>query len=381
MVSTHGGILHMAFELGRKTWKLGFTIGLGQKPRKKNVSGGNTDVVLHEIVLAKRRFGLPEDCRVVSCYEAGPDGFWLHRWLLSIGVENLVIDSSSIEVNRRKRRAKSDGLDVEGLLKLLCRHTMGEKKVWSVVRVPPPQIEDIRQLHRDLATLIEDRTRIRNRIQGLLHVHGAAVQRWSKVREELGTMRLWDGSALGEGLHKRLEREVERMELVQQQIRGIEQEMEAELKETAEPGSIIAMMQRLANVRGIGPQGARILVVELFAWRGFQNRRQVGACTGLKPTPYQSGETNHEQGIDKAGNVWLRRVATQLAWSWLRWQPDSKEAVWFNGRFAHAGRRQRLVGIVGVARKLVIALWRYTTGNELPGVVVGPEETYVLKAA
>jgi transposase len=371
----------MAFELGRKTWKLGFTIGLGQKPRKKNVSGGNTDLVLHEIVLAKRRFGLPEDCRVVSCYEAGPDGFWLHRWLLSIGVENLVIDSSSIEVNRRKRRAKSDGLDVEGLLKLLCRHTMGEKKVWSVVRVPPPQIEDIRQLHRDLATLIEDRTRIRNRIQGLLHVHGAAVQRWSKVREELGTMRLWDGSALGEGLHKRLEREVERMELVQQQIRGIEQEMEAELKETAEPGSIIAMMQRLANVRGIGPQGARILVVELFAWRGFQNRRQVGACTGLKPTPYQSGETNHEQGIDKAGNVWLRRVATQLAWSWLRWQPDSKEAVWFNGRFAHAGRRQRLVGIVGVARKLVIALWRYTTGNELPGVVVGPEETYVLKAA
>jgi transposase len=381
MTSTHGGTLHMAFELGRKKWKLGFTIGLGQKPRKKNVPAGNTELVLDEIVLAKRRFGLPEDCRVVSCYEAGPDGFWLHRWLLSVGVENLVIDSSSIEVNRRKRRAKSDGLDVEALLKLLCRHTMGEKKVWSMVRVPPPQIEDIRQLHRDLATLIEERTRIRNRIRGLVHVHGVAVRRWSKVREELGTMRLWDGSALGEGLRKRLEREVERMELVQRQIGGIEQEIEAELKEAAEPGSIIAMMQRLVNLRGIGPQGARILVVELFAWRGFQNRRQVGGCTGLKPTPYQSGETNHEQGIDKAGNVWLRRVAIQLAWSWLRWQPNSEEALWFNRRFAQAGRRQRLVGIVGVARKLVIALWRYSTGNEMPGVIVGPQETYVLKAA
>lgn len=382
MSSTHGGILHLAFELGRKQWKLGFTTGLGQKPRKKNVPAGNREVVLNEIVLAKRRFGLPEDARVGSCYEAGPEGFWLHRWLVSSGVANVVVDSASIEVNRRKRRAKSDGLDVEGLLKLLCRHTMGEKKVWSIVRVPPPQIEDIRQLHRELATLIEERTRIRNRIRGLLHVHGVAVQRWTKVREEVGSLRLWDGSALGEGLRQRLEREIERLELVQQQIKTIEREMEAELKEAAEPGSILAMMQRLANLRGIGPQGARILVVELFAWRAFQNRRQVGGCTGLKPTPYQSGDSLHEQGIDKAGNVWLRRVATQLAWSWVRWQPNREETLWFNRRFATAGRRQRRVGIVGVARKLVIALWRYATGgSELRGGLTAPMETYVLKAA
>ena len=144
--TTTGGILHLAFELGRKKWKLGFTIGLGQKARKKNVTGGDTATVLNEIAAAKRRFGLPEDARVVSCYEAGPEGFWLHRWLLSIGVENVVVDSASIEVDRRKRRAKSDGLDVQGLLKLLCRHTMGEPKVWSVVRVSPPQIED--ETHR-----------------------------------------------------------------------------------------------------------------------------------------------------------------------------------------------------------------------------------------
>ena len=381
MSSTTGGILHLAFELGRKKWKLGFTIGLGQKARKKNVTGGDTAAVLHEIAAAKRRFGLPEDARVVSCYEAGPEGFWLHRWLLSIGVENVVVDSASIEVDRRKRRAKSDGLDVEGLLKLLCRHTMGEPKVWSVVHVPPPQIEDLRQLHRDLATLTEERTRIRNRMRGLLAVHGAAVRRWSRVREELATMRLWDGSALGQGLRQRLEREIERLEIVQRQIRGIEKEMETELQAAAEPGSALEMMQRLVSLRGIGAQGARIMVVELFAWRGFHNRREVGGCTGLTPTPYQSGKTVHEQGIDKAGNVWLRRVATQLAWSWVRWQPQSELTRWFNQKFAGGGRRQRRVGIVAVARKLVIALWRYAFGAPRPGSVTGQVAEYVLKAA
>jgi transposase len=207
------------------------------------------------------------------------------------------------------------------------------------------------------------------------------VRRWSKVREEVASLRLWDGSALGEGLRRRLEREIERMEIVQRQIRGIKQEMEAELQEAAEPESAIAMMQRLVSLRGIGPQGARLLVVELFAWRGFRNRREVGGCTGLPPTPYQSGESSHEQGIDKAGNVWLRRVATQLAWSWVRWQPHSELTRWFTRRFANAGRRQRRVGIVGVARKLVIALWRYALGAELPGAITGQMGQYVLKAA
>jgi len=379
--STNGGILHLAFELGRKKWKLGFTIGLGQKARKKNVAGGDTAAVRAEIAAAKRRFGLPEEARVVSCYEAGPEGFWLHRWLVSIGVENVVVDSASIEVDRRKRRAKSDGLDVEGLLKLLCRHTMGEPKVWGVVRVPPPQIEDARQLHRDLATLTEERTGIRSRIRGLLAVHGAGVRHWSKIREELESLRLWDGSALGEGLRQRLEREVERLEVVHRQMRAIERQLAAELKTAAEAGSALEMMQRLVSLRGIGAQGARIMVLELFAWRGFRNRREVGGCTGLTATPYQSGETCHEQGIDKAGNVWLRRVATQLAWSWVRWQPQSEITQWFTRRFANGGRRHRRVGIVAVARKLVIALWRYAFGTPLPGVVTGPVKPYVLQAA
>jgi transposase len=378
---TEGGVLHLALELGRKKWTLGFTIGLGQKPRKKNVGGGDTAAVVREIAAAKRRFHLAENARVVSCYEAGPDGFWIHRWLVSIGVENAVVDSASIEVNRRKRRAKSDGLEVEGLLKLLCRHTMGEPKVWSVVRVPPPQIEDLRQLHRDLATLTEERTRIRNRMRSLLAVQGASIQSWSQVREEVATLRLWDGAALGEGLRRRLEREIERLDLVQRQIRDIERAMQAELEMEAVPGSALAMMQRLVGLRAIGPQGARIMALELFSWREFRNRRQVGGVVGLTPTPYQSGNTAHEQGIDKAGNVWLRRVATQLAWGWVRWQPHSELTVWFNRRFAQAGRRQRRVGIVALARRLLIALWRYVFGSPLQGTVTGAVEVYVLKAA
>lgn len=380
--NTGGAVLHMAFELGRKKWKVGFTTGLGQKPREKNVNGGDTKTVLAEIESAKRRFGLAEDVRVVCCYEAGPEGFWLHRFLVAHQVENLVVDSSSIEVNRRKRRAKSDGLDLRALLTLLVRHTMGEKKVWSVVRVPDVGSEDARHLHRELAALVEERTRIRNRIRALLCTQGLQVRRWPSLREDLAGMRLWDGSELGKQLRERIERELERLDVVTQQARALEQEMEAELATVVPAGSSVAKMQRLAYLRSIGTQTARVMAMELFGWRQFQNRRQVGGIVGLASTPYQSGESDHEQGISKAGNVWIRRVAIQLAWNWIRWQPQSELSQWFEKRFAHGGRRQRRVGIVAVARKLLIALWRYAEGGAVPaGAITGQVETYVLKVA
>jgi transposase len=380
--SRQAEVLYMAFELGRKKWKLGFTTGLGQKARQRNIAGGNIEAVLAEIEGARRRFGLSQEARVVSCYEAGPEGFWLHRWLVAQGVENVVVDSASIEVNRRKRRAKSDGLDVQALLTLLIRHTLGERRVWSAVRIPAPEIEDARQLHRELATLTEERTRIRNRMRGLLAVQGVALQRWAKLRAQFATMRLWDGSALGTHLRQRLERDVERLEVLDKQIRAIRQSMEADLQEAAAAGSPTAMMQRLVELRGIGTQGARVLVMELFGWRNFQNRREVGGAMGLTPTPYQSGDSCHEQGISKAGNVWVRRVAIQIAWGWVHWQPNSELTKWFNARFATGGRRQRRVGIVALARKLMIALWRYARGGELPAAaIVGKVDTYVLKAA
>lgn len=380
--STGRAVLHMALELGRKKWKVGFTTGLGQKPREKNVDGGDTKAVLAEIELGKRRFGLAEDVRVVCCYEAGPEGFWLHRFLVAHEVENHVVDSSSIEVNRRKRRAKSDGLDLRALLTLLVRHTMGEKKVWSVVRVPDVASEDARHLHRELAALVEERTRIRNRIRALLSTQGLGVRRWPQLREQLMGMRLWDGTELGKQLRARIERELERLGVVAQQIGALEQEMAAELTTVVPAGSAVAMMQRLAELRSIGTQTARVMALELFGWRQFRNRRQVGGIIGLTPTPYQSGESAHEQGISKAGNVWIRRVAIQLAWNWLRWQPQSELSQWFETRFAHGGRRQRRVGIVAVARKLLIALWRYAEGGAVPaGAITGQVETYVLKVA
>jgi transposase len=361
--SKQAAILYMAFELGRKKWKLGFTTGLGQKARQRTVTAADMPAVLAEIERARQRFRMRDAARVVSCYAAGPDGFWLHRYLRAHAVENVVVDSASIEVNRRQRRAKSDGLDVQALLTLLIRHTMGEQRVWSVVRLPPPEIEDARQVHRELATLTEERTRIRNRVRGLLAVQGLSVPRWSKLREELETMRMWDGRALGPQLRQRLEREVERLAVVGRQMRTLEQAMAAEL-------------------RSIGPQGARVLVLELFGWRGFRNRREVGGAMGLTPTPYQSGESCHEQGISKAGNKWVRRVAIQIAWSWVRWQPDSELTRWFTRRFAAGGRGQRRVGIVALARKLMIALWRYVNSGVLPaGAILGPVDTYVLKAA
>ncbi len=375
-------VLYMAFELGRKKWKLGFSTGLGQKARQRTVSGGDVTAVLAEIERARQRFGLSQKARVVSCYEAGPDGFWLHRYLRAHGVENVVVDSASIEVNRRQRRAKSDGLDVQALLTLLMRHTLGEKRVWSVVRIPSPAIEDARQLHRELATLIEERTRLRNRVRGLLAVHGRAVTRWSQVRAELETMRLWDGAPLGVQLRQRLAREIERLAVVGEQIRSIEKSVTAELRVPTAAGTPVAMMQRLVGLRSIGPQGARVLVLELFGWRDFRNGREVGGATGLTPTPYQSGDSCHEQGISKAGNRWVRRLAIQMAWSWVRWQPHSELTQWFNARFAAGGRRQRRVGIVALARKLLIALWRYAHGGAPPaGAIRGPVETYVLKAA
>jgi transposase len=380
--SKQAQVLYMAFELGRKKWKLGFTIGLGQKARRRTIAGGDMAAVRREIAAARRRFGLSAAARVVSCYEAGREGFWLQRWLVAHGVENVVVDSASIEVNRRKRRAKSDGLDVADLLKLLCRHTMGEPKVWSVVRIPPPEIEDARQLHRELATLTEERTRIRNRVRALLTTQGLAVGGWAQLRAHLQTMRLWDGAELGAHLRRRVERELERLELVQRQLRAVRQRMKADLEAAAEAGSPGAMMQRLVELRSIGPQSARVMVLELFGWRQFQNRREVGAAMGLTPTPYQSGDSCHEQGISKAGNKWLRRVAIQVTWSWVHWQPESELTKWFTLRFATGGRRQRRIGIVALARKLMIALWRYAVRGELPaGAMVGQVAPYVLKAA
>lgn len=362
-------VLYLAFELSNKTWKLGFSIGLGQKARIRTIESGDLAGIKSEIELATKRFRLPEKSRVVSCYEAGRDGFWLHHYLTAEGISNFVVDSASIEVNRRKRRAKADRLDVDSLVRMLIRYSYGEHKLWSVVHVPSLEEEDRRQLHRELATMEKEKNRTGNRIRGLLATQGIRVRGGLDLTDErLESMRMWDHRPLASGLKDRIRREWARLVFLKEQISALTRERQRAVREKSQPDKAPDMEKiiQLEKLRAIGPVGAWVLVRELFGWRRFKNRRQVGSLSGLTPTPYQSGDTSHEQGISKAGIVPVRRIAIELAWSWIRYQPRSKLTCWYNERFANAGKKARKVGIVAVARRLLIELWRYLETGALP---------------
>lgn len=358
------GRLYLALELSQAEWKLGFTIGLGQAPRLRAIQARNLVGLVREIEQAKERFGLPKEAAVLSCYEAGRDGFWLHRYLETQGVHNLVVDSASIEVNRRFRRAKTDRLDVGKLLNMLVRYHQGEPKVWSVVHVPSVKVEDRRQLHRELMALKREQTHHINRMKGLLASQGVVLEVKRDFVEELAEVSLWDGSQIGSGLRVLLEREAVRLELVRDQIHELEKQRKELLKNSTDPA--IEQVRRLLRLKGIGMNSAWVDVMEFFAWRAFHNRREVAALAGLTPTPYRSGESAREVGISKAGNRPVRALAIEIAWSWLRNQPNSQLSRWYRKRFAKGGSRVRRIGIVALARKLLIALWRYVEEGILP---------------
>jgi transposase len=301
---------------------------------------------------------------VVSCYEAGREGFWLHRFLQAQGITNSVVDSSSIEVNRRKRRAKSDGLDVRKLLSMLIRYEYGAREVWRVVHVPSVAAEDQRHLHRDLETLKQERTSTTTRIKGLLSSQGIRLTSLRQFPEQLDALRLWDGSPIPSGLRRRLLRVYAHHEFLSQQITELEAERRA-LLESSQDASIEKVRQ-LMHLKGIGINGSWLLIMEFFGWRDFTNRREVGGLAGVTPTPYQSGESAREQGITKSGNRHVRWMTTELAWSWLRYQPESALSCWFRERFGGGAKRLRRIGIVAVARKLLIALWRFLKTGVLP---------------
>src|ERR687884_534563 len=356
--------LFLAFELGQNKWKLGFTIGMTQQPRERTIPAGALDILQQEITRAKQRFGLPEDARVVSCYEAGRDGFWLHRSLVAHDVQNHVIDSASIEVNRRQRRAKTDRRDVRKLLTMLLRHSAGEKKVWSVVRVPSVEEEDRRQLHREMLTAKQDRTRVINRIKGLLAGHGVQLTLQGDVEAQLDQVQQWDGAPLPSALRSRLKRAWQQVGFLTTHIQTLEAERRALLRHRDDP--VIAHVRQLFTLRGIGVNSAWLYVMEFFAWRDFQTAKQVGALAGLTPTPYQSGQSRRELGIAKAGNRHIRAMAIEIAWAWRRFQPDSALAQWYERRFGAGSARLRKLGIVALARKLLIALWRFVKTGVLP---------------
>jgi transposase len=356
--------LFLAFELGKNTWKRGFTIGVAQQPRERTIPAGDVARLQHEIARAKQRFGLPEDARVMSCYEAGRDGFWLHRYLVAHSVENLVIDSASIEVNRRQRRAKTDRLDVYKLLTMLQRHIAGAQKVWSVVRVPSVAEEDRRQLHRELTTAKHDRTRVLNRMQGLLASYGVQLSLQGDVDARLEQAQQWDGAPLPSALRTRLKRAWQQVGFLTAHIQTLEAERRALLRRSEDPA--VEQVRQLFTLRGIGVNSAWLYVMEFFAWRDFQTPKQVGALAGLTPTPYQSGQSRRDLGIAKAGNRHIRAMAIEIAWAWRRFQPASALAQWYERRFGAGSARLRKLGIVALARKLLTALWRFLKTGGLP---------------
>jgi transposase len=355
--------LFVAFELGEAKWKVAFSTGPAQRPRLRTLVARECGRLIVEIADAKVRFGLPRTARVVSCYEAGRDGFWLHRFLVREGIENHVVDASSIEVNRRARRAKTDRLDARKLLMQLMRFVTGERKVWSVVRVPSVAEEDQRQLHRTIETVRKDRGRLISRLNGLLATQGICLAVDQRFAERLTTVRLWDGGPVPPGLQQRLLETWEQWKGLTRQLGALERIRERRAEDAADPMS--RQVVQLRRLRGID-ESAWVFVSEAYGWRQFHNGREIGALTGLAPTPYDSGGHRRELGISKSGSRRLRATAIQIAWAWLRYQPRSALAHWYAQRFAAGGSRARRVGIVAVARKLLIALWRYLQTGVVP---------------
>lgn len=365
--------LLMALELGRYQWSIGFTTGVGQRPRRRTLRTEHSLRRAEEIGAAKRRFGLPADAPVASCYEAGPDGFWVHRYLMTIGVDNVVVDSASIETSRRARRAKTDRLDVDKLLAQLVRYVASERTALRVVRVPTEADEHRRQLHRELRALITDRRRVMNRIGGLLATQGVRAKIRMDFRSQLPHIQQWDGQPLPGALSSRLEREWEKVELLSTHIKALEQARTEAVRHSSD--GAVAQVRGLLELRGLGDASAWLFVMKLFAWRRFSNRRQIGAVMGLVPTPYKSGTMAREQGISKAGNRAVRTIAVQIAWVWARYQRQSALTHWYLTRFAQGGPRARRVGIVAVARRLMIDLWRYLEAGVIPeGAILKPKK-------
>ena len=358
--TTTSGILYMAMELSQNKWCLAF--GNGIKTRQVVLDANDKPRLLDEIKKAKEKLNLRENVVVMSCYEAGRDGFWIHRFLESQGIKNIVIDSSSIQVNRKSRRAKTDSLDAGQLLRQLIRHVKGEEKL-QVARIPSEEEEDRRRMHRERERLKKERTGHTNRIRSLLNLHGIKCKGKKSWEDYLNKVTDWKEDSLPTEQKEELLREAARLELVEKQLKALESKMENLLKTSQAPH--MEKIRRLMSLKGVGEVSSWLLIMEWFGWREFNNRREVGAAAGLVGSPYSSGESQREQGITKAGNHRVRALMIEVAWCWLRYQPTSELSQWFDERF-NQGKRSRKVGIVALARKLLIEIWRFLQTGALP---------------
>jgi len=359
--------VYVAFELSKAKWHLGVILPGSQKLSRFTIDGGDLAALSAHFAKWRAKAAVTgKPVRIISCYEAGYDAHWLHRWLSDQGVINHEIDPASIQVNRRARRPKTDRLDLEQLMNTLLRYLRGEPKVCSIVRVPSPGDEDRRRVTRERHRLQQERTAHTNRITGLLHAQGIrdAKPFARGFIRSLDTMRTGDGRALLPRLKEEIVREHQRLCVVQQQFVALEKKSQAELR-TPAPGSVEAKINDLVDFKGIGLTSGRELMYEAF-YRSFDNRRQVGGFFGLGDSAYDSGDSRRHQGISKAGNPRARRLAIEVAWLWLKHQPQSELSLWFKTRVGELKGRIRRITIVALARKLMIALWRYVTTGVVP---------------
>ena len=354
--------LFVAMELSNKNWKLAF--GDGARVRERDMKARNELLLLREVELAKEKLGIPSDARVVFCYEAGRDGFWIDRMLKKRGFVNYVMDPASIEVPRRSRARKTDRLDAKKLLKLLLRVELwGELEAFSAVCVPSEAQEAEMRIHRERERLVKERTEHRARMKSLLVLHGIEIGNPATV--VLDRLRDWEGKPLTLQLMEELKREQKRLRLAEEQIKGIEQQQATALVEAKTQGEQKA--RKLSRLKAVGLQSSWLLSHECFGWRTFSNRKRLGSFAGLTGTPFDSGETLREQGISKAGSGRVRTTMIELAWGWVRWQPESALTKWFVDRYVRGGTsRSKRKGIVALARKLLIALWKYVEQDLVP---------------
>jgi transposase len=373
-VRTDLGAIFISMELSRSSWLItSLSPGNGEKMSKHAVRGGNVAGLLARFsqIKEKAQARTGRTFPIIVIQEAGLDGFWIDRILKNEGVESHVVDPASIATSRRRRRAKTDKLDGETLVRTLLAYKRGEPRVCAMVKAPSPEEEDRRRVTRERKVLITERVQHVNRIKGLLFAQGITGYEPLRRdrRERLEELRTGDGRALPKHLKAQVSRELDRLELLLEQIKAVEAQRDVLLNEEQDAATP-ASVEMLLNVKGIGPEFAAVLWSEgLF--RHFDNRRQVASYAGLAPTPWQSGSINREQGVSKAGNPRLRTTMIQLAWLWLRHQPHSALARWFHERVERNGGRQRKTTIVALARKLLVALWKYVSaGVVIEGAVV-----------
>jgi transposase len=361
--------IHIALELSRASWVVAVHTPLADKIGLHKLKGGDREGLLALIARLQARVqaALARPVATVSCYEAGYDGFWLHRLLEAHGIRNHVLDPASLQVDRRARRVKTDRIDAASLLRALMAHLRGEPKVVSVVRVPSVAEEDARRLHRERDRLVAERVQHVNRLKGLCATQGVydfqplRRDRWQR----LAALRTGDGRALAPRLVAELARELKRLELVLEMIAALEAERDALVAAPAPAHPHAPKIQALARLKGIGAEFATVLVGEVFH-RNFDNRRQVASYVGLAPSPFRSGGLAREQGISKAGNPKARTTMVELAWMWLRHQPESALSRWFQQRVGAARGRLRRIAAAALARKLLVALWRYLAIGLVP---------------